>query len=239
MKDQVVLIAGGSGGVGTASAKLFSKAGAKIVLAARNRKKAEETAKEINGNGGEAFVIDVDVTDSESVDKMTKDVISELGKIDVLINAFGLGVIKPLLDVDPSDAKEVIDVNVYGTFLVTQSVLKHMAEAKSGKVIMLPGILGKTVMRGSSVYSASKYAVTGMTKALVDEHKRNNIKFTLMYLGGIDTAFWDSDMIDMKVQRDKMLTTDEVAKAIYYAINQPGSSVLNEIVIQPDSHQMV
>ncbi len=239
MKDQVVLIVGGSGGVGTASAKLFSKAGAKIVLAARNRDKAEATAKEINSSGGEAYVIDVDVTDSESVDKMTSDVISELGKVDVLINAFGLGVIKPLLDVEPANAKEVIDVNVYGTFLVTRSVLKHMAEAKSGKVVMIPGILGKAVMRGSSVYSASKFAVTGMTKALVDEHKRSNVKFTLMYLGGIDTPFWDSDMIDMRVQRDKMLTTDEVAKAIYYAINQPGNSVLNEIVIQPDSHQMV
>jgi len=239
MKNQVVLIVGGSGGVGTATAMLFAKAGARIVLAARNRDRAEKTAKEINANGGEAYVIDVDVTDASSVEKMTADVIKELGKVDVLINAFGLGIIQPLLNMEPQKAKEVIDVNVYGTFLVTQSVLQHMAKEKSGKVVMIPGILGKAVMRGSSLYSATKYAVTGMTKALVDEHKRSNIKFTLMYLGGVDTGFWDSDLIDMKVQRDKMLTTEEVAKAIYYAINQPGNSVLNEIVIQSDSHQMV
>lgn len=239
MKDQIVLIPGGSGGVGASTAKLFAKAGAKIVLAARNRSKAEEVALEINNSGGDAYVIDVDVTDSASVFKMTDDVIKEFGKIDILINAFGLGIIQPLLDVDPRKAKEVFDVNVYGTFLVTQSVLRHMATAKSGKVVMFPGILGKTVMKGSSVYSASKFAVTGMTKALVDEHRRSNVKFTLMYLGGIDTGFWDSDLIDMRVQRDKMLSAGEVAKAVYYACSQPGSAVLNEIVIQPDSHQMV
>lgn len=239
MKDQVVLIVGGSGGVGTATAKLFSKAGAKIVLAARNREKAEATAKEINGSGGEAFVIDVDVTDMSSVYKMTDDVIKELGKIDVLVNAFGVGIIQPILDVDPKKAKNLFDVNVYGTFLVTQSVLRHMASEKKGSVIMFPGILGKAVMKNSSVYSASKYAVTGMTKALVDEQRRKNIKFSLLYLGGVATDFWESDEIDMRVQKDKMLTPEEVAKSVYYAVTQPGNSVMNEIVIQPDSHQMV
>jgi 3-oxoacyl-[acyl-carrier protein] reductase len=239
MKDKVVLIAGGSGGVGTATAKICSKAGAKIVLAARNKEKAEATALEINNSGGEAYVIEMDVTNMSSVYKMVDDVIKELGKIDILINAFGMGIIQPLLDVHPEKAKEVFDVNVYGTFLVTQAVVRHMATAKSGKVVMLPGILGKAVMKNSSVYSASKFAVTGFTKALVDEHRRNKIAFTLMYLGGIDTPFWDSDQIDMRVQREKMLTADEVARAIYYAINQPGESVLNEIVIQPESHQMV
>ncbi len=239
MKDQVVLIAGGSGGVGTATAKLMAKAGAKIVLAARNREKAESTAKDINGSGGEAYVIDLDVTDKASVEKMTDEVIGELGKVDVLINAFGTGIIKPMPDIDPDKAKELFDVNIYGTFLVTQSVFKHMAEAKSGRVVMFPGILGKAVMRGSSVYSASKYAVTGFTKALVEEQKRAGVKFSLLYLGGVDTGFWDNDEIEMRVQRDKMLTSEEVAKAVYYAVTQPGSSVMNEIVIQPESHQMV
>ena len=239
MKDKVVLIVGGSGGVGQASASLFSKAGAKVVLAARNKEKAEELASTLNSNGGEAYVIQVDVTDMSSVYKMVDDVIKELGRIDILINAFGLGIIQPLLDIEPKKAKEVFDVNIFGTFLVTQAVARHMATEKSGTVVMIPGILGKAVMKNSSVYSASKFAVTGFTKALVDEHRRSNIKFTLMYLGGIDTPFWDSDQIDMRVQRDKMLEANEVAKAIYYACTQPGSSVLNEIVIQPDSHQMV
>lgn len=239
MKDKVVLIVGGSGGIGQASAELFAKAGAKVVLAARNKEAAEKKAKEINEKGGEAYVIQVDVTDLGSVSDMAREVHEQLGDIDVLVNAFGTGLIQPLLDIKPADAKEVIDVNVYGTFLVTQTVTRYMATAKKGKVIMFPGILGKSVMRNTSIYSASKFAVAGFTKALVEENKRSGIAFSLLYLGGVATGFWENPKVDMRVQKEKMLTPEEVAKAVYYAASQPGQSVLNEIVIQPDSHQMV
>jgi 3-oxoacyl-[acyl-carrier protein] reductase len=94
-------------------------------------------------------------------------------------------------------------------------------------------------MRNTSVYSASKYAITGMAKALVEEYRRAEIKFSLLYLGGVATDFWENPNIDMRVQKEKMLTPQEVAKAVYYAASQPENSVLNELVIQPESHQMV
>jgi len=239
MNDKVVLIAGGSGGIGSTTARLFAKAGAKIVLAARNREKADAIAAEINESGGEAWAVDLDVTDVSSVYKMTETVIKELGRIDVLVNAFGTGMIQGIMDVDPEKAKNVLDVNAFGTILVTQAVLRHMISEKSGKVIMFPGILGKHAMRNSSVYSASKFAVTGFTKALVEETRRHNIGFSLLYLGGVATEFWKSPDVDMKVQADKMLSSEEVAKAVYYAVTQPSPAVLNELVIQPDSHQMI
>jgi len=239
MKNKIILIAGGSGGIGQACAELFSKAGAKVVLAARDKKQAEEKARAINENGGDAFVIQVDVTDHASVSAMVKEITDNLGPIDVLVNAFGTGIIQPLLDIEPDNAKAVFDVNIYGTFLVTQAVIRSMAAEKKGTVIMFPGILGKSVMRNTAVYSASKFAITGFTKALVEEHRRSGIKFSLLYLGGVATDFWENPLVEMRVQKDKMLTPDEVAKAVYYSASQPGHSVLNEIVIQPESHQMV
>ncbi|MGM0547123.1 MAG: SDR family oxidoreductase [Bacteroidota bacterium] len=239
MKGKIVLIVGGSGGIGSACGRVFAKAGAKVVLAARNQEKAEEVAKEINGSGGDAFVIGVDVTDLASVSKMAREVTEDLGPIDVLVNAFGTAVIQPLLDINPEEAKEMLDVNVYGTFLVTQTVVRYMATEKKGRVIMFPGSVGKYPMKNSSIYSASKFAITGFTKSLIEEHKRSGVKFTLMHLGGVDTPMWDSDTVDMRVQKDKMLTPEEVAKSVYYAANQPEGSVLNEITIQPESHQMV
>ena len=239
MKEKTVLIVGGSGGIGQACADLFSKAGANVILAARNIEKAKEKADAIKLRGKKATAVEVDVTDLGSVSDMTREVVDQYGSIDVLVNAFGTGMIQPLLDIKPDDAKEVFDVNVFGTFLVTQTVIRHMATEKKGSVIMFPGILGKTVMRNTSVYSASKYAITGFTKALVEENKRSGIKFSLLYLGGVDTDFWENPNIDMRVQKDKMLKPEEVAKAVYYAASQPGVSVLNEIVIQPESHQMV
>lgn len=239
MKDKIVLIVGGSGGIGSACARTFAKGGAKVVLAARNQEKAENIAKEINDSGGEAYVISVDVTELASVSKMVREVIDELGPIDVLVNAFGVAVMQPLLDIKPDDAKEMLDVNVFGTFLVTQTVVRYMATEKKGRVIMFPGSVGKYPMKNSSIYSASKFAITGFTKSLVEEHKRSGVKFTLMHFGGVDTPLWDSDTVDMRVQKDKMLTPEEVAKSVYYAANQPEGSVLNEITIQPESHQMV
>jgi NADP-dependent 3-hydroxy acid dehydrogenase YdfG len=239
MEDKVVLIVGGSGGIGRACGKKFGKEGAKVILAARNREKAEPVAKEINEEGGEAFVIGVDVTDLASVSKMAREVTEDLGAIDVLINAFGTAVIQPLLDIKPDDAKEMIDVNVYGTFLVTQTVVRYMATEKKGRVIMFPGTLGKYVMKNTSVYAASKFAVTGFTKALVEENKRSGVKFSLMHFGGVATEMWDKHTVDMRVQKDKMLMPEEVAESVYHAANQPGDSVLNEMTIQPESHQMV
>lgn len=239
MKDKIVLIVGGSGGIGKACARVFAKAGAQVVLAARNQQEAEKVAKEINDSGGEAYVIGVEVTDLASVSKMAREVIQDLGPIDVLVNAFGKAVIQPLLDIKPDDAREMFDVNIYGTFLVTQTIVRYMATEKKGRVILFPGSVGKYPMKNSSVYSASKFAVTGFAKSLTEEFKRSGVKFTLMHFGGVDTPMWDSDTVDMRVQKDKMLSTEEVAKAVYYAANQPEGSVLNEIVIQPESHQMV
>lgn len=239
IKDKVVLIAGGTGGIGSACARLFAKAGAKVVIAGRNEEAAQTLANELNANGYQAYHRQIDVTDLASVSDCARRTYEDLGSIDVLINAFGLGVIQPVLDINPETAKEVVDVNVYGTFLITQTVFRFMNEQKSGRVIMFPGTMGKYVMKNSSLYAATKHALQGFVKALIEENRRVPVGFTLMYLGGVDTDFWDNPNVDMRVQRDKMLSADEVAKAVYYAATQPSGSVLNEIVMQPESHQLV
>ncbi len=239
MKGKVVLIVGGSGGIGSATAKELANQGAKVVLAARNKSKAEEVAKEINERGGDAYAIAVDVTNPSSVENMAREVESSLGKIDVLVNAFGQGLIQPFKEIDPKDAKEIIDVNVFGTFLVTQTVLKHMKEDVPTNVIMFPGTMGRYVMKNSSVYAASKFAIQGFTKALVEELKRERVKFTLFYLGGVDTPFWDDDRVGMRVKKEMMLNPKDVARSVLSAVMAPGNSVVNEIVMQPESHQLV
>ena len=239
MKDKIVLIVGGSGGIGSATAKKFGSMGAKVILAARSKAKAEEVAKEINDAGGEAYAIETDATDRAAVERMATEIEGQIGKIDVLINAFGQGIIQPFKEIDPADAREVIDVNVYGTFLVTQTVMKHMNEDEPTSVVMFPGTMGKYVMKNTSVYAASKFAIQGFTKALIEEQRRGKTKFSLLYLGGVDTPFWDDERVGMKVIKDLMLTTEEVADAVYYAVDQPSGSVLNEMVIQPQSHQLV
>lgn len=237
MKDKVVLVIGGTGGIGSAIAKRVSALGAKVVIAGRNRAKAEEIAQTLNVEGGDAYAIDVDVTNPASVSNLANQVSTGLGKVDVLVNAFGQGIIQPIKEISASNAKEVIDVNVYGTFLTTQTLLPHLNEG--AHVLMFPGTMGKFIMRNSSVYSASKFAIQGFTKALTEELKRDQVRFTLFYLGGVDTPFWDDERVQMRVKKEAMLSTEAVANTVIATISLPGTAVVNEVVMQPESHQLV
>ncbi len=238
MDEQTILIVGGTGDIGSACARHLGKQGATIVIAGRNVQKVETLVEELKKQEVDAHGVEVNVTDLPSVSKMVRDVIEAHEQIDVLINAFGKAAIKPMLDTRPQTAKEVIDTNVYGTFLVTQTVMRYMSTERKGRVIMLPGIVGRHSMKNASVYSASKHAVTGFTKSLVQEQKRGYVKFTLLYLGGVATQMWDDDDVEVKVRKDKMLSPQDVARAVQYAVDQPQESAINEMTIQPESHQV-
>jgi short-subunit dehydrogenase len=104
---------------------------------------------------------------------------------------------------------------------------------------MFPGTMGKFIMRNSSIYSASKFAIQGFTKALTEELKRDNIRFTLFYLGGVNTEFWEDELVQMRVKKEAMLSGKEVADIVAATLSLPQSAVMNEIVMQPSSHQLV
>ncbi len=111
-----------------------------------------------------------------------------------------------------------------------------MEKQKSGRIIALPGILGRAPMAQAAAYCASKYALTGMLKSLALEYKRAGVRVSLLHLGGVNSSFWDS--VTMRVQREKMLTVATAARAVLFAATQDGEGVLNEIVLQPESHQL-
>ena len=141
--------------------------------------------------------------------------------------------LKPLTE---DDFVRVMNANARGAFLTLKAVLPVMERQRSGHVIALPGILGRAPMAQASIYAASKYALTGLLKSLALEYKRAGVRISLLHLGGVDSSFWDT--ITMRVQRDKMLTIDAAARAVLFAAMQPDDSVLGELILQPESHQM-
>lgn len=229
---------GGTGGIGSALAVKMAKLGAKVVIAGRNQSKAEEIANGINAYGGEVYPIQIDVTDPSSVQNLAGQISTQFGKLDILINAFGQGIIQSIKEIEPQNAKEIIDVNVFGTYLVTQAMLPILNEERSD-VVMFPGTMGKYIMKNSSVYSASKFAIQGFTKALTEELKREKIRFTLFYLGGVNTEFWDDERVQMRVKKEAMLSPEAVANTVVATLALPGTAVVNEVVMQPESHQLV
>jgi NADP-dependent 3-hydroxy acid dehydrogenase YdfG len=118
-----------------------------------------------------------------------------------------------------------------------KAVLPTMKEKKKGLIIQIPGVLGKVPMAGAAAYSASKYGLTGMMQSIREEIKRTDIRITQLFLGGVDSSFWDR--IDLRVQRDKMIIAEEAARAIWFLCQQPSSGVVSEMVLQPFNHQAI
>jgi NADP-dependent 3-hydroxy acid dehydrogenase YdfG len=157
--------------------------------------------------------------------------------VDILVNAAGIGIIKPLEMLSETDFMQSIQVNLIGVFHLMQAILPGMKEQKKGLIINIPGVLGKVPMAGAAAYSASKYGLVGMMQSIREELKRTEIRITNLFLGGVDSAFWDQ--IDLRVQRDKMVVAEEAAKAVWFLCQQPRSGVVSEMVLQPFNHQAI
>ena len=157
--------------------------------------------------------------------------------IDIVVNAAGTGIIKPVEALSAADFLHTLQINLVGTFHLVKAVLPGMKEQKKGLIINIPGVLGKVPMAGAAAYSASKYGLVGMMQSIREELKRTEIRITNLFLGGVDSPFWDT--IDLRVQKDKMILADEAAKAIWFLCQQPVSGVVSEMVLQPFNHQAI
>jgi len=179
----------------------------------------------------------MDITDPQQVEAVAQKIHALVPQLDVLINAAGVGIIKSLEDLSYEDFDHTISVNLKGTFYLLKQFLPPMKTAKKGLIINLPGVLGKSPMAGAAAYSASKYGLNGMLKSVREELKRTDIRITNIYMGGVDTPFWDN--IDLRVQKDKFIMAKEAARSIWFLCQQPSSGVVSEMVIQPFNHQVL
>ncbi len=235
LKGKNVLIVGASGGIGNKVTKLLAGSGANVYITGRNKQKLEATTAENNLKSSRVFTMDI--SDEVSVKTTIADILADSGTIDILINAAGIGIIKPMETLTAAEFITTLNTNLIGAFHLVKAVLPKMKEVKKGLIINIPGILGKVPMAGAAAYSASKYGLVGMMQSIREEIKRTDIRITNLFLGGVDSAFWDT--IDLRVQRDKMVMTDEAAKAIWFLCQQPTSGVVSEMVLQPFNHQAI
>ena len=232
----VAMVVGAGRGIGRLSAEMFADAGAALILASRNEAELSELEWKLERKGASVTSVPTDATDVDSVARLVEEATRRFGRVDTLVYAAGIGLLKPFAETTGEEFQRVMGTNVVGAFNVCKAVLPLMEKQKSGRVIALPGILGRAPMAQAAAYCASKYALTGMMKSLALEYKRAGVRFSLLHLGGVNTSFWDT--ITMRVQREKMLTVTAAARAVFFAATQEGEGVLNEIVLQPESHQL-
>lgn len=235
LNGKKIVIAGATGGIGSQLAKLLHQSGAIVLLSGRNREKLKGISDELGIPASQTFVMDI--TDNHQVEVFADGIVSAFGTPDILINVSGIGIIKPLDQLTVEEFTMSLQTNLVGAFMLVKSFLPSMKEAKKGLIINVPGVLGKVPMAGAAAYSASKYGLVGMMQSIREELKRTEIRITNLFLGGVDSPFWDK--IDLRVQKDKMIREEEAARSIWFLCQQPASGVVSEMVLQPFNHQAI
>jgi 2-hydroxycyclohexanecarboxyl-CoA dehydrogenase len=188
LKDKVVLVTGGAGGIGAATCKRFGEEGAAVAVVDINLGAAQTVANEIVAAGGKAQAFAVDLTNQEQVIAGVAAVEAALGPIGVLVNNAGWDVFKPFVKTVPAEWERLIAINLTGALHMLHAVLPGMAERKYGRIVNVASDAARGGSSGEAVYSACKGGLVALSKTLAREHARQSITVNVVCPGPTDTA---------------------------------------------------
>jgi NADP-dependent 3-hydroxy acid dehydrogenase YdfG len=232
MADQpVLLITGASSGIGEATARQAAEHGYRVVLGARREDQLRRLAAELGGEE-RALARRCDVTDWADVEGLAEAAMERFGRLDAVFANAGFGAARGFLESSPEHWKAMLDTNVLGVALTIRATLPHVLVAERGHYLITGSVAGRRVLPGS-LYSASKWAAGAIAEALRQElrhmHDNTRVRVTLIAPGMVDTPFFE--------QRpgSAALATDDIARAVLYALTQPEHVDVNELLVRPTS----
>ena len=187
LEGRVAIVTGGNGGIGLGMAKGMAAAGAAVVVAGRNAKKNAAAVTELEGQGGKAAAVEVDVTDEASCRAMCEQAAKRFGRLDILVNNAGMSIRKQPEAFTLGEWKQVIDTNLNAAFACAQAAYPHMMKAGGGKIINIGSMLSIFGTAYAAPYAASKGGIVQMTKALASAWAKDNIQANAILPDWIDT----------------------------------------------------
>ncbi|OQA34435.1 MAG: Levodione reductase [Betaproteobacteria bacterium ADurb.Bin341] len=191
-KDKVILVTGGSSGIGEATARLFARQGAKVVLAARRRKESESIVQEIIEAGGEAFFAQTDVSRAEEAEALVRKTVEKFGRLDFAFNNAGVSSGRNFIaDVEEALWDKVMAINLKGVFLCMKYEIQEMMKRNAGVIINCASVAGLIGSAYSATYVASKHGVIGLTKSASKECAQYGIRINAICPGWVDTPILD------------------------------------------------
>ena len=213
LKNKNALITGAGKGIGKAIAIALAKEGVNVILIARTQADVDQLAAEVNKLGVKSLALSADVSDINSVNAAVKKALAEFKTIDILINNAGIGAFGKFLELEPADWGRIIQVNLMGTYYTTRAVIPQMIERQTGDIINISSTAGLNGNAVTSAYSASKFAVMGLTDSLMQEMRKHNIRVTALTPSTVATDL----AIDLKLtdgNPEKVMQSEDVAELI-------------------------
>lgn len=241
LKDKVVIITGAGSGIGAATAKLFGSHGATVVASDINLENAQKVVDQIKGSGGNASAMKTDVTEFEEVETLISKTVETHGILDIIVNNAGIGGKHQLKTADHThdDWHNVIAVNQTGVFYCMKVAIKQMLAQGHGSMVNVASLAGLKASGNNLSYSASKFAVVGMTKSAALEYGRKNIRINAVCPGFTHSALLDQllsvspdmgDKLKRFIPMGRFGEADEIAEAICWLASENSKFITGQTI---------
>lgn len=232
---QRALITGASSGIGRATALAFAKAGIDVALVSRSPDKLETVALAAREAGVQAKVYTLDLAQVEQVKAQIDAIAQDFAPIEILINNAGIGYTKPLSETPLSDWQYVMNLNLTSVLQCIQGVLPAMRSQRRGTIINVASVAGQQPFPTWGAYNVSKAGLIAVSKTLAAEERSHGIRVVTICPGAVNTSLWDTDTVQVDLNRSAMLTPEIVAQSILHAAMMPEQAVIESVTLMPSA----
>ncbi|HSB44435.1 MAG TPA: SDR family oxidoreductase [Nitrospira sp.] len=229
LEDKVAIVTGSSSGIGKAIALRFGEEGAKVVVAARRKSLCEEVARTICQKGGDAFVIQTDVSHEQQVDALFEKTIQQYGRVDIVVNNAGIFGGRRIAETTTKAFDDVMSVNLRGTFFCCRAAFKHMKKQGGGVILNMSSVAGVQAWAGTGAYSASKHGVMALSRSLAEEGRPFGIRVSAICPGGVANDLVDASQ--KEILRSEKISPFDIAETAIYLATLGKYAVVHQIVV--------
>ncbi|MFQ5839713.1 MAG: 3-oxoacyl-[acyl-carrier-protein] reductase [Candidatus Methylomirabilales bacterium] len=236
LEGRVAIVTGGSRGIGAAVAASLARAGAKVVIVARDLPRADATAAALRADGATVVAMKADVAVGAEVEALVDETLGTFGRIDVLVNNAGMTRDGLLIRMKDEDWDRVIEVNLRGAFLCTRAVLRPMIKQRSGRIVNVTSLVGVRGNAGQANYAAAKAGLIGLTKATALEVASRGITINAVAPGFVETDMTSPLSTEIRngilgqIPLKRFGTPSEIAAAVQYLVSEPAGYVTGQVI---------
>jgi len=230
---QVAVVTGAARGIGEAISMRLAALGAHLVLVARDKNRLEAVRQAIERNGGKATGYEADLRSSKAIEELGLNLNKQWGRCDVLVNNAGTGTFgKPLHEMSPEAWDETMETNLRAPFLLIRALAPTMIAQKSGHIINISSLAGHNPVANGAAYSASKWALNGLTYSVAEELRPHGVRVSVVAPGSVNTGFGGSDAADRE-RAARKIQPDDVAHVVEMLVLQQPQSFVSEVLLRP------
>ncbi len=229
LAGKVSLVTGASRGIGLALARTLGRMGSKLALCARDAARLSGAAAELERSGFPVLAVPADLTHPDEITLLVKKTEASLGSIDILINNAGIGYFAPVQDTSEANWDAVLDTNLKAVFLLCRLVVPGMMARRTGHIVNIASLAGKSAFAGGATYCASKWGLLGFTQSMAEDLRPFGIRVSAVCPGTVRTEFSPHS----GKAAEKMLQPDDVAHAVEMILSEAPQSFISEVVLRP------